>query len=652
MQSPNISNSNTGPSRSSVNESQFISQFQLKQQLQSAQQDTEIAKALFRRVLFLLSKEIVDVERVMKLLVKVVERADKARRLLVELVEANPSNTQIIRQLGVLLRDIEHSTDEAELLFVQANNIEDETSKNEFQQIEAMQINEANLPAPSSSPMQGNSQNNTYDSKAIFNILAQSTQFSLTKTLSQNHMLNQDTKQKSFQKHGTNYSLASQSQYYVKTEKERLRQQHYIALQRKRNNEQTKHRRRIQKNRMKHINDIAEGKKKDKEKEREKRKKKIQSVGKDNTAANASQLQTMKTQHNSIKTQGSLKTGQNSMQTAENSLNMFDNEKFRLRFGQSMQRGIGTITQNNSENEEENFKRGFGLITQNNSENEVEQFRRGFGLITRVNSENEQYNQHGFISQVNSETEKQHFRFGFISQFPTLKEESTYHEHENDNASVINDNIDVTPKLETKHNDHTNLPSPQQKINNVTSTKESNTLISSNHVQFSNSLDEDLTESDLIPFFLQIILAIYIIIAGIFIISYIFSNETFRGGERSGKNIMYTMKIGMNMQELCWALVNIQFTESDFPLIQQTTNEDLNSDGELEQIRRGSEIVFRYVNDVEGSWLKRRSELRLYIFEKEDSLLNTLHSVYDQSLQPDEMEFWEDQSKLENIIQR
>lgn len=67
---------------------------------------------------------------------------------------------------------------------------------------------------------------------------------------------------------------------------------------------------------------------------------------------------------------------------------------------------------------------------------------------------------------------------------------------------------------------------------------------------------------------------------------------------------MYTMKIGMNMQELCWALVNIQFTESDFPLIQQTTNEDLNSDGELEQIRRGSEIVFRYVNDVEGRYMK------------------------------------------------
>ncbi|KAA6385810.1 MAG: hypothetical protein EZS28_018662 [Streblomastix strix] len=64
----------------------------------------------------------------MKLLVKTVEFGRNARNILTKLVEQNPSNPQIIRALGTLIRDVEHSNDEAELLFVQANAIEDENS--------------------------------------------------------------------------------------------------------------------------------------------------------------------------------------------------------------------------------------------------------------------------------------------------------------------------------------------------------------------------------------------------------------------------------------------------------------------------------------------------------------------------------------------
>ncbi|KAA6365154.1 MAG: hypothetical protein EZS28_039319 [Streblomastix strix] len=101
-----------------------------KQQLDQAIKDTEIAKSIFHRVLCLLSKEIVDLDKVMKLLVKVVKYATKARQQLVDLIEANPLSTKIIRALGTLMRDIEHNVDEAQLLFEQANAIEDETSKN------------------------------------------------------------------------------------------------------------------------------------------------------------------------------------------------------------------------------------------------------------------------------------------------------------------------------------------------------------------------------------------------------------------------------------------------------------------------------------------------------------------------------------------
>ncbi|KAA6383138.1 MAG: hypothetical protein EZS28_021335 [Streblomastix strix] len=60
---------------------------------------------------------------------KTVEHSEKARKLLTQLVEDNPTKPQAIRALGVLLRDIEHMNDEADLLFTQANTIEDEAMK-------------------------------------------------------------------------------------------------------------------------------------------------------------------------------------------------------------------------------------------------------------------------------------------------------------------------------------------------------------------------------------------------------------------------------------------------------------------------------------------------------------------------------------------
>ncbi|KAA6403711.1 MAG: hypothetical protein EZS28_000754 [Streblomastix strix] len=104
----------------------------------------------------------------MRLLLKVVEYSEKSRKLLIDLVEANPSNTQVIRALGVLLRDIDHSSDEAQLLFIQANNIEDEITKSQIHQIENGLFNR-----DGNSPSGINSQNTTLDSKTIFNILAQ-----------------------------------------------------------------------------------------------------------------------------------------------------------------------------------------------------------------------------------------------------------------------------------------------------------------------------------------------------------------------------------------------------------------------------------------------------------------------------------------------
>ncbi|KAA6387804.1 MAG: hypothetical protein EZS28_016669 [Streblomastix strix] len=82
----------------------------------------------------LLLKDNLDLNKIMKYLERTVKHASNARKVLMELIEEYPSNTQVIRQLGILLKDIEHSDDEAELLFVQANAIEDSNSKSIHQQ--------------------------------------------------------------------------------------------------------------------------------------------------------------------------------------------------------------------------------------------------------------------------------------------------------------------------------------------------------------------------------------------------------------------------------------------------------------------------------------------------------------------------------------
>ncbi|KAA6318217.1 MAG: hypothetical protein EZS28_054975, partial [Streblomastix strix] len=119
---------NTSISGEIVTESILLSENNLRQELEIAQNSTEAAKLFFRHVLLQLTKEQVDLDRAMKLLVKTVEFGRNARNILTKLVEQNPSNPQIIRAFGTLIRDVEHSNDEAELLFVQANAIEDENS--------------------------------------------------------------------------------------------------------------------------------------------------------------------------------------------------------------------------------------------------------------------------------------------------------------------------------------------------------------------------------------------------------------------------------------------------------------------------------------------------------------------------------------------
>ncbi|KAA6375479.1 MAG: hypothetical protein EZS28_028994 [Streblomastix strix] len=461
-------NSVTNPQHEQIQtESYFFSQLQMRQQLDQAIKDTEIAKSIFHRVLCLLTKEIVDLDKVMKLLVKVAKYAIKARQLLVSLIEASPLNTKIIRALGTLMRDIEHNVDEAQLLFEQANAIEDETSKSQFQQIDSVSEHENETSNISNNWSQ---QNYTLG----FTRPQQNQQMTLTPQLLYHHSSN---------------LYGSQSQLQGITEKERLKQQRSVALQRKRKIEQAKYKRkkRMQKNISKQVNELADGKKKEKEKEKEQRKKKVyKNKNKD-----------------------------------KNVLGLNDNKEL-------------------------------------NNKNDAEKVQENANVSDKINK------------NIQNDTNK------------------------NDNPQI----------------DFQNLPNED---NNNEQYKTFSNEDKNNPLQFTNSLNEDMKESFLLPQFVLILLIIFVFIETLLIVSYVSSFNAFFRGETAGSNVLATMRVGMNIQELLCCLVSIQLTDNGIGFGMHSNDVELGND----------QIVLQG-NEVEGSWLRRRSNIGPYMYKRLDTLFESL----------------------------
>ncbi|KAH7819913.1 uncharacterized protein MONOS_15734 [Monocercomonoides exilis] len=94
---------------------------------EKAQKAHAVSRAYLQQAYLMLAKQHLDLERIMIFMDKAIENEEESREILSKLLKQYPQSTQVLREMGALLRDIYRDDDTATLMFTEANLIEEDT---------------------------------------------------------------------------------------------------------------------------------------------------------------------------------------------------------------------------------------------------------------------------------------------------------------------------------------------------------------------------------------------------------------------------------------------------------------------------------------------------------------------------------------------